>query len=120
MFASVFPGGAGSNNTDVFHYVDGILEGETGTTDEPINTSIGGNFPKVILGARRQGSNATPASTPGDYLDGMLDDVRIYDHALTESEIVALAIIPEPSSVLLAIMALPALAATGRRRRRRR
>lgn len=118
--ASVFPGGAGSDNADVFHYVDGILEGTTGTTTEAINTSIGGNFPKVVLGARRQAGNATTATAPADFLDGMMDDVRIYDHALTESEIVALAIIPEPSSVLLAIMALPALAATGRRRRRRR
>ena len=115
--ASVFPGGAGSNNTEVMHYVDGILEGETGTTDEPINTSIGGNFPKVILGARRQAGNATATSTPRDFYNGMMDDVRIYDEALDANAIAALANpVPEPSTIVLAALGLLGLLC-GRRRR---
>ena len=112
--ASVFPGGAGSDNTDVIHYVDGILEGETGTTDEPINTGIGGTFPRVSIGARRQDANSGVDAPLSSYLNGILDEVRIYDHALTQEEVRALAI-PEPATMLLAALGLLSLFA-GRRR----
>ena len=49
----------------------------------------------------------------GENWRGMLDDIRIYDHALSATEVAAL--VPEPSSsVLLGIGLLPLL----RRRRR--
>ncbi len=47
---------------------------------------------------------------------GSLDDVRIYNHALSQSEVSALASIPEPSSI--AVIGLLGLAFQGRRRRR--
>ncbi len=114
--ASVFPGGDGADNTDVIHYVDGILEGETGTTDEPIDTGIGGVFPRVSIGARRQGANAEVDSELSSFLNGTLDDVRIYDHALTAAEVQSL--VPEPSSCVLVLMGAIGLMASARRRKR--
>ncbi len=115
--ASVFPGGAGSDNVDVLHYVDGVLEGELGATDEPINTSIGGTLPAVTLGARRQAGNITRTDLPIEFFNGMMDDVRFYDHALSEAEIQSLAVVPEPGSIALVITALFGLAGLAWRRR---
>lgn len=113
--ASVFPGGEGSNNTDVIHYVDGILEGETGTTDEPIDTGIGGDFPRISIGARRQGGNSAADGELSSYLNGILDEVRMYDHALSQGEVQAL--VPEPATVTLTLLGALALLACARRRR---
>ena len=113
--ASVFPGGAGSDNTDVIHYVDGILEGETGTTDEPIDTGIGGMFPRVSIGARRQDGNATVDGELSSFLNGMLDDVMIFDHALSAGEVQAL--VPEPTGFTLILISWLGLLAFVRRRR---
>lgn len=113
--ASVFPGGVDSNNVDVIHYVDGILEGETGTTDEPIDTGIGGDFPRVSIGARRQDGNSLPDGPLSSFLMGTLDDVRIYDHALSQAEIQAL--VPEPSTITLSALGALAMLALGWRRR---
>ena len=112
--ASVFPGGDGADNIDVMHYVDGILEGETGATDEPIDTGIGGDFPRASIGARRQDGNAVFDSVLTDFLAGTLDDVRIYDHALSQGEIQNL--VPEPASITLTGLAAMALLAFRRRR----
>jgi len=98
--ASVFPGGIDSNNIDVIHYIDGILEGETGTTDEPIDSGIGGDFPLVSIGARRQGGNSMFDSELSSFLNGTLDDVRIYNVALSQSE--SQSLVPEPSTASLA------------------
>ena len=70
----------GTDNLDVQHYVDGALEGETGTTDEPIFTTVGDIL--VSIGARQQ----TPPAFE-NFMDGLIDDVRMYDRALTEIEI---------------------------------
>ena len=92
----------GTDNTDVIHYVDGVLEGMTGTTDEPINTTIGGDLPHVSIGARRQGGNSMFDSELSAYLNGALDDVRIYDHALSQAEVQSL--VPEPSANLIGMV----------------
>ena len=80
---SVLP--QGGDNADVRHYVDGILEVGTGTTDEPINTGVGGDFPRVSIGARRQ---VPPALE--NFMNGWIDDVRMYDRELSDAEIQAL------------------------------
>lgn len=77
---SVFP--SGGDNADVRHYVDGVLEMGTGTTDEPINTGIGGDFPRVSIGARRQSPPALE-----NFMNGWIDDVRMYDRELSDGEI---------------------------------
>ncbi len=54
----------------------------------------------------------SPASLQS--MNGSLDEIRLYDSALTESEVQALAAVPEPMSVLALALGL---AATRRRRR---
>jgi len=63
------------------------------------------------------GGNMLGASTdPSGGFSGLIDDFRLYSHALTQSEVQAL--VPEPSSVTLLALGLTALAACARRRRR--
>lgn len=40
------------------------------------------------------------------YIEGALDDVRIYDHALSSSEVTALNSVPEPSSIIAMLLAI--------------
>jgi len=82
--ASVF---SGSNNDDVLHYIDGVLQGVSGSSSQAVNTDISGvgSSVPVWLGNRSQGGANIRA------LNGLLDEVRIYDHALTPAEIAALA-----------------------------
>ena len=96
------------------HFVDGLLEGMTGTTDEPIQTTIGDDLPRVSIGARRQSGNATFDSELSSFLNGEVDDVRIYAHALSAAEVQSL--VPEPSAGLL--FGLGGLLTLSRRRRR--
>ena len=77
----------GTDNIDVQHYVDGQLEGETGPTDEPIFTVTGDIL--VSIGARQQ----TPPAFE-NFMDGLIDDVRMYNRALSASEIQALGSAP--------------------------
>jgi len=116
--ASVFPGGAGGDNADVLHYVDGMLEDATGTTSQSINTGTGGGY-LVSIGARRQSAN--DSSILKEFLNGMVDDVRIYDEALGPEQIQLLAnptTIPEPSSIVLGLLGVCGWLALAWRRRR--
>ena len=56
-------------------YVDGVLQGFSASLDEPINTGAGQD---VRIG--RDFNNSRQ-------MNGLIDDVRIYDHALTEAEV---------------------------------
>ena len=58
------------------HYLDGIPDGSAGGYIEPLDTSAG---VKLGIGANVAGS--------GKFFDGLIDDVRMYDTALTQSEI---------------------------------
>ncbi len=78
---SVFPSDY-SDNEEILHYVDGVLQGATGVTPNFIETIIGDDFPNVTIGARQ---NAPPAYD--SFMNGFIDDVRMYDRALTDSEI---------------------------------
>lgn len=70
-------------------YLDGV---GVGTSSLPINTAPGNNF---FIGR-------IPGPV-GDIrqLDGFVDEVKIYDTALSAAEIRRLAAVPEPASVLL-------------------
>lgn len=52
------------------------------------------------------------------YLDGLLDEVQIYNRALSSDEIASLAAVPEPSTLFLAGAGLVGLGANAWRRRR--
>ena len=71
-------------------YIDGILDGTTAYTGTPSGTGqeirIGRHF-----ALNRQ-------------FTGQMDDIRIYDSALTASEVASLAAIPEPASIVILTM----------------
>jgi hypothetical protein len=70
----------------VYYYIDGAIAGtawQTHLTSAPV-----GNNNPMLIGARADGL----------YFDGMIDDVRIYNRALTATEIQN---IPEPCTLLL-------------------
>lgn len=92
------------NGTSMQIYVDGSLDATATYSGTPSpSTANSGN---IQLGNHYQFSRP---------LDGLLDDIRIYNHALSQSEISALASVPEPSS--LAMLAIAAIGfATVRRR----
>lgn len=79
---SVFPGGADELAT-VIHYVDGQAEvaGGNGGSTQPVNTST--TSAPVTVGRRNQGGVL-------GYFPGQIDDVRIYDRALTATEVTEL------------------------------
>ncbi|MGK0189286.1 MAG: hypothetical protein ACI9R3_005103 [Verrucomicrobiales bacterium] len=92
--ASVFPNGA-SEGEEILHYVDGVLDEQTGGTSQPIDTSIVTDeevdwtdadslepYPVHFGGALAHGF--------GRMLEGSMADVRIYDEGLSEEEIRAI------------------------------
>jgi len=92
---------ATSTVNDVQYYIDGALVGNF-SNGQNINT---GNGP-LRMGDSYQDT--------GRDFTGNLDDVRLYDSALTANEIAALAAIPEPGS--LALLGLGGLLIARRRR----
>lgn len=86
------------------YYLDGNLIGAFGGSGTALATGDG----PLRMGDSYQ--------DPSRDLKGRLDDVRLYDHALSAGEVAALAAIPEPAS--LALLGLSAVALTLLRRRR--
>jgi hypothetical protein len=70
-------------------YVDGICETISSSTDYPVNT---GSTQNVQIGICREEGNSR-------YFKGLIDEVRIYDRALSEAEIKALAQYPLNSTL---------------------
>lgn len=68
-------------------YVDGILTEMVWNEPHLISPPVGNNYP-MLIGARNDGL----------FFDGLIDDVRIYNRALTATEIKD---IPEPATLLL-------------------
>ncbi len=79
--AVVYPGG-GENGT-VLHYVDGVLEaaGGNGGSTNTVNTNTAGD--PFTIGRRTQGA-------ADNYFGGLIDDVRIYDNALSAGDVAGL------------------------------
>lgn len=92
--------------SDVRLYVDGVEYTNSSSDPTTINTVIGG-FSAAI--GNQTNSLASRAFT------GSIDDVRVYDHALSSTDVAALAAVPEPSVVWLSGLAC----ALGWLRRRR-
>ncbi|MHC4716361.1 MAG: LamG-like jellyroll fold domain-containing protein, partial [Planctomycetota bacterium] len=89
--AAVLPDSPNPNVTDVLLYVDGAPDPITASLDEPINTAVGED---VRVGVGHGGYQ----------FNGRMDEVRIYNTALSASEIAALASVPAtpPASGLVA------------------
>ena len=81
--AAVLADDGSPNNSEVKLYVDGVEETYSSVTGQPINTASHSN---VTIGASyiHDGTVVVP-------FNGLIDDVRIYDLALSGSEIVTLA-----------------------------
>jgi len=81
---------------DAKFYLDGVFAPRAQFMGRVLDTAQNGtNWVRLGGGADFNGSGV-----PREALNGMLDDVRIYDHALSDSEVASLAV-PEPMSLLL-------------------
>lgn len=91
--ASVYPEGSGEVGT-VIHYIDGVADaaGGNGGSTQAVNTSVVAD--PVTVGRRTQGA------TMG-YFPGQLDDVRIYDRALSAAEVAQLSGATPPTDGLV-------------------
>jgi hypothetical protein len=95
-------------------------DGETGTMTPYINgvagtPGTGGVAPAIGVGALSIGAwDTTGGGTHDRFLDGRIDDLRIYSGVLTPAQVVSL--VPEPSTGLLVLMAVAGMRAFRRRR----
>ncbi|MBN1456660.1 MAG: LamG domain-containing protein, partial [Sedimentisphaerales bacterium] len=90
--AAVYEYDGSPSSLDIKLYVDGAEEIYSHTKWENLNTTLDRD---VVIGATWW------AGTVGGFTQGLLDEVRIYDRALTPAEIVDLYNVPEPATMLL-------------------
>lgn len=81
--------------TSVQYYRDGAAVGAPSTLAEDLSTAVPMAF---FVGGDLANTSAN------ENFNGFIDDVRIYDMALTPGEVAAL--VPEPSSFMLAVLSL--------------
>lgn len=108
--AFAFDGGLGTEAL----YINGVAQSltNTGTLVSPPATLNGSNSAAFRVGHR--GATGTSVGA----WNGALDDVRIYNETLSQSQVQAL-IVPEPSGVTLLILGVVGLVLGGRRLRSR-
>jgi hypothetical protein len=109
--AVVLDGGTASDNVNEARlYVNGVQEAFTGTSGSfTINTTVSATaFFKVGEGN----------SNTGRHFLGAVDDIRLYDNALTAGDVLSLSAIPEPSTYA-ALAGLATLGFVAVRRNRR-
>lgn len=102
LVAAIIP--ANSQAQDIDFYIDGDIYDDEVNSTRAINTATG--LSEFFIG------NDQTSNEPTGIFDGLIDDVKVYDHALTESELDAL-LVPEPAS--LALLTLGGLAMIRRR-----
>lgn len=93
-------GSAGTDLANVTFYINGVAM-ESGTIGRSAGSPSSGRVAGIVLGA-----NAISG-----YYQGGLDEVRIYDEVLDANAIAALAVVPEPSAAILAMVGLAGLVA---------
>jgi MYXO-CTERM domain-containing protein len=103
-----------TRGTDVELYIDGAKQTNQATAGSGFFGDVDG-LDTLLVGANRDSGGFTWFYT------GAIDDLAIYDHALSQGEIDALqtAAIPEPSTGLVALLGLTALFLRARRRQKR-
>lgn len=105
----------GSTLGDVDFFVNGTADPLTSTSTTAIQTDISETAYGMLIGAEATNSQATNINSP---FDGFIDEVRLYDEALSDTAIANLAIVPEPATYALFI-GFVALGGILLRRRRR-
>lgn len=81
---SVVPDLPNPNNSNVLHYVDGVLDPALGGGAQPVNTDVAAaNSLPVWVGARNQAGAM-------QYFTGLIDELAIFQTALTDAQISSL------------------------------
>lgn len=89
-------------------YVNGLLE-----SSAPMNWTI--TSTKPVQFGRFQGNSTPPNYT--SLFNGQIDDVRIYNRALSPSDVTELKAVPEPASLILSAIGIGVFSARRARRR---
>ena len=120
-FARDFGHGAGGTPPGTiydgqWHHIAATYDSATSTKRLYFNgVELGSGLVIADLNVAATGFTLGATRTGGEGFNGLIDDVRVYDNVLSQSEIADLAAIPEPSSV--AMLGLGALGLLFRRRR---
>jgi hypothetical protein len=95
------------DGSNIKNYLDGVALNSLYSAQSGFNIDPYTDFDVLRIGFDHAGIGVNPS------LDGYLSDIRIYQFALTESQVLA---VPEPSAVSLLALGLGGLAILRRRR----